>query len=52
MRTLELDGPCLRRKCDNDPAFGYDIARRVLQQAHQRLVRSRMQALDVYGGGR
>ena len=52
VRALRLDGDCLRRKCEADAAFGYDLVKRILYQAQQRLERSRMQALDVYGGGR
>lgn len=52
VRVLRLDGGCLRRKCEADPAFGYDFVKRVLYQAHQRLERSRLQAMDVYGVSR
>ncbi|MCB9758366.1 MAG: cyclic nucleotide-binding domain-containing protein [Alphaproteobacteria bacterium] len=52
VRALSLDGACLRRKCEADPAFGYDLVKRILYQAQQRLERSRMQALDVFGGPR
>ena len=52
VRALRLDGSCLRNKCEADPAFGFDLTRRILIQAQQRLERSRMQALDVYGGAR
>ena len=52
VRALRFDGACLRAKCEADPAFGYDLVKRILYQAQQRLERSRMQALDLYGGGR
>jgi CRP/FNR family transcriptional regulator, cyclic AMP receptor protein len=52
VRALRLDGTCLRNKCEADPAFGFDLARRILYQAQQRLERSRMQALDLYGTAR
>jgi CRP/FNR family transcriptional regulator, cyclic AMP receptor protein len=52
VRALQLDGACLRNKCEADPAFGFDLTRRILVQVQQRLERSRLQALDVYGGGR
>lgn len=51
VRALRLDGSCLRRKCETDPAFGFSLTRRILQQAQTRLERSRLQALDVYGRG-
>lgn len=49
VRVLRLDGTCLRNKCEADPTFGYEVTRRILLQAHKRLERSRMQALDLYG---
>ena len=48
VRAFELDGACLRHKCEADPRFGYELTRRMLQAAHRRLERSRLQALDVY----
>lgn len=50
VRALRFDGACLRRKCESDAAFGYDLLKRILLQAEERLERSRMQALDLYGG--
>jgi CRP-like cAMP-binding protein len=52
VRALELDGACLRKKCEDDTAFGYEIMMRVLLQAQARLEQTRLQALDLYGGGR
>lgn len=52
VRAISLDGDCMRRKCEADPAFGYEITKRILHQAHRRLERSRVAALDLYGGGR
>lgn len=52
VRAISLDGDCLRLKCESDPAFGYDITKRILYQAHRRLERARMQRLDLYGGAR
>lgn len=49
VRALRFDGECLRNKCETDPAFGYDLLKRVLYQAIQRLERSHLQALDLYG---
>ncbi len=50
VRGLRFDGACLRNKCEADPAFGYDLLKRILYQATQRLERSHVQSLDVYGG--
>lgn len=49
VRAIELDGDCLRRKCEADPRFGFELTRRILLQAHRRLERRRVQGLDVYG---
>ena len=49
VRAIELDGDCLRRKCEADPRFGFELTRRILLQAHRRLERRRVQSLDVYG---
>lgn len=52
VRAFQLDGACLRRKCEADPAFGFEITKRILYQVHRRLERSRLQAMDVFGGQR
>jgi CRP-like cAMP-binding protein len=46
--TFSIDGECLLRKMDADSAFGYQIARRLLELTHKRLQRARLQQLDVY----
>lgn len=48
-RVIELDGEALRLACEAEPAFGYRIMKAALMQAQQRLERSRLQALNVYG---
>jgi CRP-like cAMP-binding protein len=48
VRAFELEGACLRRKCETDPRFGFEITKRILYQAHQRLERSRLHRMDVY----
>ncbi len=52
VRAIELDGACLRAKCEADPRFGYMLTRRILQQAHKRLESRRLHALDLYGSPR
>lgn len=47
--AIRLDGKCLRAKCEGDPAFGFEIARRFLRLVQRRLEATRMQVLDVYG---
>ncbi len=46
--AFSVDGECLLRKMEADPAFGYRVARRLLELTHVRLQRSRLQRLDVY----
>lgn len=49
VRVIELDGRGLLPRCEQDTAFGFALCRHVLQVAHQRLERSRLHALDLYG---
>jgi len=48
-RTLRFDGQCLRNKCEQDPAMGYELLKRVSATLAQRLESSRLQLMDVYG---
>lgn len=41
-----FDGACLRQKCDDDPAFGYDVMKRVTLSIIQRLQATRLQLMD------
>ena len=43
-----VDGACLRDKVQADHTFGLAIVRRMLIETHGRLVRARLQQLDVY----
>ena len=52
VRAVRLDGDCLRRKCEADPRFGFDLTRRILFQVTRRLERSRLHGLDVFRGAR
>jgi CRP/FNR family cyclic AMP-dependent transcriptional regulator len=45
---FRLDGDCLKRKMDADPALGYAIATRLLERTYERLARARLQRMDVY----
>lgn len=38
---------CLRQKCDDDPAFGYAMMRRVAQAIVGRLQATRLQLMDI-----
>ncbi len=47
--TIELDGPGVQRVCEEYPAFGYQIAQRILTVVVQRLQATRVRLLDLYG---
>ncbi len=49
VRATAFDGACLRGKCDDDPALGYDLMRRFAQVTIERLQGTRLRLLDVYG---
>jgi CRP-like cAMP-binding protein len=51
VRATAFDGACLRQKCDNDPALGYDLMGRFAQVLIERLQWTRLRLLDVYGNG-
>lgn len=50
-RTLAFDGQCLRGKCEQDPAMGYELLKRVSATLAERLESARLQIMDVYGRG-
>jgi len=47
-RAVALDGECLRRKCEADPVFGYELLKRLSQVMERRLEATRLQLLDMY----
>ncbi|NVB78353.1 MAG: cyclic nucleotide-binding domain-containing protein [Kofleriaceae bacterium] len=47
--ALAFDAKCLRDKLEADHELGYALIRRVFEHAYRRLVRVRLQRLDVYG---
>jgi CRP/FNR family transcriptional regulator, cyclic AMP receptor protein len=49
VHAIEIDGACLRAKCDADPRLGYDLMQRFATLATRRLQATRLQILDVYG---
>ena len=49
VHAVQMDGACLRGKCDADPRFGYELMRRFAALATARLQATRLQLLDVYG---
>ena len=48
-RAFEIDGKCLRGKCEENPEFGYEILKRVANIMEQRLQATRFQVMDIYG---
>jgi CRP-like cAMP-binding protein len=44
--ALEFNGACLRQQCDDDPALGYDVMKRVAQTIIERLQATRLQFMD------
>ncbi|GIW04489.1 MAG: hypothetical protein KatS3mg059_1109 [Thermomicrobiales bacterium] len=45
--ALEFNGACLRQQCDDDPALGYDVMKRVAQTIIQRLQATRLQLMEL-----
>ena len=52
VRATGFDGACLREKCDQDPALGYELMGRFAQVLIERLQWTRLRLLDVYGDDR
>ena len=47
-RTLALDATCLRRKCESDARFGYDLLKRFAAVMTQRLEAARRQLIELH----
>jgi CRP/FNR family cyclic AMP-dependent transcriptional regulator len=47
--AIELDGRGVRRLCDDDPALGYELTRRLAAVLIDRLQAARMRLVHVYG---
>jgi CRP/FNR family transcriptional regulator, cyclic AMP receptor protein len=50
VRAIAFDGACLRRKCEQDHTFGYELLSRFSPVMLERLQATQMQLIDVYGG--
>jgi CRP-like cAMP-binding protein len=48
VHVIALDGACLRSKCEQDPALGYDLLKVVATVFVRRLEETRMRLLDLY----
>jgi CRP-like cAMP-binding protein len=46
--ALAFDAVCVRQKCEDDPAFGYEMFQHLTQLIVQRLMATRIQLIDVY----
>ena len=49
VHAIQLDGRCLRSKCDENPHMGYQLMKKFSQIMTQRLEATRLQLLDLYG---
>lgn len=49
VRTIAIDGKCLRGKCDEDCALGYEFYKHFLPVVADRLTAARLQMMDIYG---
>jgi CRP/FNR family transcriptional regulator, cyclic AMP receptor protein len=49
--AIALDGACLRAKAEADPAFGYELMKRLGAVIVDRLQAARIRLLDLYGAG-
>lgn len=47
-RVIALDGNCLRKKCEEDHDFGYDIMNRFVKLMEDELMALRLQLMDIY----
>jgi CRP-like cAMP-binding protein len=47
-RAVSLDATCLRAKCDEDPALGYELMQRLANTMTRRLQSARIRLLDLY----
>jgi len=49
VRVVSFDGKCLRAKCEQDAAMGYELMKRFARVFVRRLEAARLQLLDLYG---
>ena len=50
--AIAFDGLCLRGKCDDDPALGYELLKRATANMNARLFAALVRSLDLYGPAR
>ena len=51
VHAIKLDGRCIRGKCEDNPAMGYELMKRFSRVMTERLEATRLQLLDLYGKG-
>jgi CRP/FNR family cyclic AMP-dependent transcriptional regulator len=49
VHAIELNGKCLREKCEQDTAMGYRLMKKFVEFMTSRLRATRIQLLDIYG---
>lgn len=49
IRAIAIDGACLRKKCEKDPALGYKLMKHLVQVLVAREDAIRLHLCDVYG---
>ena len=52
VRAVHFDASCLKKKCEDDPATGYDIMKRFAVILGKRLEAMYLQMMDLYGTSR
>jgi CRP-like cAMP-binding protein len=50
VRAVAVDGACIRGKCDDDPALGYELMQRFSAVLLDRLNATRFRLANLYGG--
>ena len=50
--VFDLDGECLRKKCEEDPVLGCELLKRISVDLGRRLDDLQLRLLDVYGAPR
>ena len=48
LRVLEIDARCIRKKAEDDKAFGYEFLMRFSRLMQERLEATRLRVLDLY----
>lgn len=48
VRSIVVEGKCMREKCEKDPHLGYELLKRTVEIVGQRLDASRFRMLDLY----